>query len=91
MDKQEPLRLQKFLSQCGIASRRKAEELIAAGRVTVNGNLATLGDSADPERDTILVDGAALPAAGAFVAYSAASVRGPAMPSAVMPAAVWNA
>ena len=57
-------RLQKIIAASGLMARRKAEELIAAGRVTVNGNLATLGDSADPERDTILVDGAALPAAG---------------------------
>ena len=60
-------RLQKIIAASGLMARRKAEELIAAGRVTVNGNLATLGDSADPERDTILVDGAALPAAGAPV------------------------
>ena len=37
MDKIEPIRLQKFISQCGIASRRKAEELIVQGRVKING------------------------------------------------------
>lgn len=50
-------RLQKILSQYGIASRRKAEELIKEGRVTVNGQIAQLGQKADPERDYIKVDG----------------------------------
>ena len=50
-------RLQKILSQAGIASRRKAEELIQAGRVTVNGAVITeLGSKADLERDHIKVD-----------------------------------
>ena len=50
-------RLQKILSQAGIASRRKAEELIQAGRVTVNGAIITeLGSKADLERDHIKVD-----------------------------------
>lgn len=51
-------RLQKVLSQAGVASRRKAEELIVAGRVTVNGEAVTeLGSKADIERDHIKVDG----------------------------------
>ncbi len=50
-------RLQKLISAAGIASRRAAEEMIAAGRVTVNGKTATVGMSADPAKDTILVDG----------------------------------
>jgi 23S rRNA pseudouridine2605 synthase len=51
-------RLQKLISQAGICSRRKAEELIQAGRVTVNGTPVTeLGSQADPERDHIKVDG----------------------------------
>lgn len=54
-------RLQKILSTRGVASRRKAEELITAGRVSVNGKIATLGESADVDTDTILVDGKALP------------------------------
>jgi pseudouridine synthase len=53
----EALRLQKILSQWGIASRRHAEELILAGQVTLNGRPATLGDKADPERDQIEVQG----------------------------------
>lgn len=50
-------RLQKILSARGIASRRKAEEYILAGLVTVNGKKAELGQKADPETDTIEVDG----------------------------------
>lgn len=50
-------RLQKILARAGVASRRKAEELIEQGLVTVNGRVAGLGDKADPERDAIKVDG----------------------------------
>ena len=50
-------RLQKLLAAAGVASRRKAEELIRAGRVTVNGRPARIGDGADPERDAVAVDG----------------------------------
>lgn len=50
-------RLQKILAAAGVASRRRAEDLIRAGRVTVNGVRARLGDSADPERDLVLLDG----------------------------------
>lgn len=54
-------RLQKIISARGIASRRKAEEWIADGRVKVNGITAALGDSADPDTDEILLDGRILP------------------------------
>lgn len=54
-------RLQKILSSRGVASRRSAEEMIKAGRVSVNGKSAALGDSADPEVDEILLDGKSLP------------------------------
>jgi 23S rRNA pseudouridine2605 synthase len=50
-------RLQKVLSAAGVCSRRKAEEIITEGRVTVNGKTALLGEKADPERDLIAVDG----------------------------------
>src|SRR5262245_30826520 len=51
-------RLQKLLSQAGIASRRKAEEMILAGRVRVNGQVTTeLGTKANPRADKITVDG----------------------------------
>jgi pseudouridine synthase len=55
-------RLQKLISQAGIASRRAAEDLIRAGRVTVNGSVAKLGDKADLVRDTVRIDGEALKA-----------------------------
>jgi 23S rRNA pseudouridine2605 synthase len=52
------VRLQKFLANAGVSSRRKAEELIEAGRVQVNGNVVTeLGTKVDPETDRIVVDG----------------------------------
>lgn len=54
-------RIQKILSTAGICSRRQAESYILAGRVTVNGTVAQLGDRADMERDSILIDGNPLP------------------------------
>lgn len=54
-------RLQKILSAKGVASRRHAEELIAAGRVTCNGAVCSVGDSADEQTDEILLDGKPLP------------------------------
>ena len=53
----EPMRLQRALARAGVASRRHAEELIAAGRVTVNDRVAQIGESVDPDRDRIAVDG----------------------------------
>lgn len=50
-------RLQKILSEMGITSRRKAEDLIFEGRVTVNGRIATIGTKADPVKDHIKVNG----------------------------------
>ena len=50
-------RLQKILSERGVASRRKAEELIEQGKVKVNGRRANLGDKADARRDIITVAG----------------------------------
>jgi 23S rRNA pseudouridine2605 synthase len=50
-------RLQKIIALMGIASRRKAEEIVYEGRVTVNGKIATVGMKADPEKDHIKVDG----------------------------------
>ncbi len=51
------IRLQKLLSQWGITSRRHAEDLIRAGRVQVNGQVACLGQKADPETDQVALDG----------------------------------
>ena len=60
-------RLQKILSARGVASRRKAEQMIQNGAVTVNGVTAALGDSADPELDRICVNGQPLPTGQRFV------------------------
>ena len=57
-------RLQKLLSSCGVGSRRTMEEWISQGRVTVNGQVAHLGDKADLDRDEICVDGSPVRAEG---------------------------
>jgi 23S rRNA pseudouridine2605 synthase len=62
-------RLQKVLAQAGLGSRRACEDLIAAGRVTVNGEVATLGTRADPEVDAIEVDGARIGVREGLVHY----------------------
>lgn len=50
------VRLQKMLADCGIASRRKSEELIANGKVKVNGKIAVIGDKVDPYNDKVYVN-----------------------------------
>ena len=60
-------RLQKILSDRGIASRRRAEELIRGGLVAVNGQIASLGDSADPDTDEITLAGKPIPAARGYI------------------------
>ena len=60
-------RLQKVLAAAGVASRRSAESMIAAGRVTVDGRVATLGTQADPDRSVIAVDGRVI---GSAVAHA---------------------
>ncbi len=63
-DQNEGIRLQKVLAQAGIASRRASEQLIAEGRVEVNGHLVTeQGLRVDPEHDEIRVDGSRIPTA----------------------------
>ncbi len=57
MSQEQKIRLQKILADCGVASRRKAEELIAQKQVKVNGRVAQVGDKADPKRDHITVAG----------------------------------
>jgi len=58
------MRLQRALARAGVTSRRKAEELIRAGRVRVDGAVATIGMSIDPGRQRVSVDGRAVHAAG---------------------------
>ena len=60
-------RLQKILSDRGVASRRRAEELIRGGLVAVNGQIASLGDSADPDTDEITLAGKPIPAARDYI------------------------
>ena len=60
-------RLQKIISARGIASRRKAEEMIEKGLVSVNGITARIGDTADADMDEILVEGKPLPSPNAYV------------------------
>lgn len=55
--KDNKIRLQKHLADCGVASRRKSEELIDMGKVKVNGHVATIGTKVDPKRDKITVRG----------------------------------
>ena len=68
-------RLQRLLSRAGVASRRKAEELIVAGRVTVNGRPAKLGDRAE-SGDDVRVDGRALAPPAPQVTYMLYKPRG---------------
>ena len=53
----EPMRIQRALARSGVASRRHSEDLIRAGRVKINGVVAQIGQTVDPERDDIRVDG----------------------------------
>lgn len=57
MKQKQTVRLQKFLSECGVASRRKAEEMIVSGAVRVNGQTVPLGTQILPERDKVTVHG----------------------------------
>lgn len=70
------VRLQKLLAERGVASRRKAEELIAAGHVKVNGRVASLGDKADDRKDIIHVRGKRLAGASAPVYIALHKPRG---------------
>ena len=55
------IRLQKILSKCGYGSRRSCEELILEGRVSIDGQIATLGMKANPLEQSILLDGQLIP------------------------------
>jgi 23S rRNA pseudouridine2605 synthase len=69
-------RIQKILARAGFGSRRACEELIAAGRVRVNGQVAVLGDKADAQRDKLLVDGKLVQAGEPFVYIALHKPRG---------------
>ena len=69
-------RLQKVLARTGIGSRRVCEELIADGRVTVNGEVAELGRRVDPARDAVEVDGVRISVAEGLVHYLLNKPRG---------------
>ena len=69
-------RLQKVLARAGFGSRRSCEELIAGGRVTVNGTTATLGRRVDPGRDQVAVDGVPVPVLPGLVHYLLNKPRG---------------
>lgn len=60
-------RIQKILSQRGVASRRQAEQMILDGRISCNGAVCALGDVADADADTLLLDGKPLPSKGKSV------------------------
>ena len=70
------VRLQKVLAGAGIGSRRASEELIAAGRVTVNGRVAELGTRVDPARDIVQVDGVGVAVAADLVYLAVNKPRG---------------
>ena len=57
MPSKNEVRLQKFMAECGVASRRKSEELIEMGKVKVNGHIAHIGDKINPKRDIVTVRG----------------------------------
>jgi cytidylate kinase len=69
-------RLQKILARAGLASRRGAEGLIQAGRVTVNGRVAAIGQSADPEVDEVAVDGRSISRAEEPIHFAVHKPRG---------------
>lgn len=69
-------RLQKLLARAGLGSRRRCEDIIRQGRVSVNGKTARLGDSADPEADVILVDGERLRLSQSFTYVMVNKPRG---------------
>ena len=56
----EKVRIQKWLAECGVDSRRGAEKLVAAGMVKINGETAQIGQSIDPKKDRVTVDGRAV-------------------------------
>lgn len=75
-DRSAGVRLQKVLAAAGFGSRRSCEELIAAGRVQVNGQTARLGARVDPQRDIVALDGSQVPTAEDLVHLAVNKPRG---------------
>lgn len=69
MSTEDRVRLQKAISAAGLMSRRAAEELIAAGRVSIGARKAILGDRVDPATEVVTIDGKPIPVAPALVTY----------------------
>jgi 23S rRNA pseudouridine2605 synthase len=69
-------RIQKILAQAGFGSRRSCETYLTAGRIRVNGQVARLGDKADPEKDLITLDGSPIPKAEPLVYVALNKPRG---------------
>ena len=69
-------RVQKILAQAGIASRRESEKYISAGRVRVNGKVISLGDKADPSKDTIELDNRKIEISDQFEYFALYKPRG---------------
>ncbi len=57
MSNKNEVRLQKYMADCGVASRRKCEEIIEAGKVKVNGHAAHIGDKINPQKDIVTLRG----------------------------------
>ena len=71
------IRLNKYISDCGICSRRKADEYISSGKVSINGQLAIVGQKVDPEKDDVLLDGKSIvKCEGDLVYYALNKPRG---------------
>ncbi len=76
MSESVPLRIHKYLAQAGLASRRKAEEFITKGWVTVNGEVAHIGQIIDPAKDSVVVNDQAIKEVKEFVYYKMNKPRG---------------
>ncbi len=70
------MRLNKFLSTAGVASRRKCDNLIAHGKITVNGRIANVGDSIDENKDVVIYNGNTIKISNEFVYYKLNKPKG---------------
>ena len=70
------MRLNKFLSTAGVASRRKCDDLIAHGKISVNGKIANVGDSIDENKDIVVYNGNVIKISSEFVYYKLNKPKG---------------